>query len=716
MSGFLESRRWDGTLIAFFKGCMSAVSRPRVSALPLTERLAEVAADYQRMLAINPGHPEALAGMSLVALASNQHEAAVKMAQAAVTAAPTMENAWVTLGQALKATGQHEEAEQAYREAIRLGGSNALARMGLGELRLASGRPEEALQEYTLALQRHPTMAPAHLGMGHALACLKRNMEALECYERALVFAPRAAEAEFAAAFVLAQLGRTNEAERRYRRLLMWKPDFAAAWMNLGCLLRETGREAYAEAALRRALELRPDLINGWLNLAHLKREQKLPGEAEQHLRRAFALDPEKVETQVAWCQQCLAQRDLAGAWEWLRWAIVRDPENAEAENMRGILLHTEERYDEAVKAFDCAEAFGCKSAASNRGNSLMDLGRFGEALRAHVAAVGGDPENAGTRYNLALTQLRMGDWKHGWANYEARFRFREVHRTPMVFRQPRWKGEPLEGRRILLHAEQGLGDAIQFCRFAPLVAERGGRVILQVHAAAERLARSLDIVREGKAQVTRLGEEPPEFDVECALMSLPAVFGTMIDTVPWECPYLHADLDLAVAKRGLLDAAEQGGVENLRVGIAWAGNPRYKADSRRSTKLATFNSLLRTPGITWVSLQKGDAAEQLAQLPENVAVLDGCSGDLDLADTSALIDSLDLVITTDTCIAHLAGAMGKPVWILLPHLADWRWMEKAETMPWYPTACLFRQCMAGDWTEVVDRVTRELGTCFERC
>lgn len=695
---------------------MSVAQRARVSEPPLTERLPEVAANYQRMLALNPSHPEALVGMSLVALASNQVEASIKMAQAAVAVAPTMGNAWVTLGQAFKAAGQRDEAERAYGEVILLDGMNALARVGLGELRLAAGKPEEALREYKLALQRHGAMASAHLGLGHALACLDRNIEALECYERALVFAPRAPEAEFAAAFVLARMGRTDEAEIRYRRVLVRNPDFAAAWMNLGCLLHEAGREAYAEAALRRAVELRPDMINGWLNLAKLKREQRLTSEAEEHLRRAFALDPELVETHISWSQYCLDQKDLPGAWEWLRWALARERETAESANMRGILLHAEERFEGAVEAFGRAEACGCKTAASNRGNSLMDLGRLDEALAAHEAAVACAPESAGARYNLALTQLRLGDWKHGWAGYEARWRFREVHRTPMVFRQPRWKGEPLEGRRILLHAEQGLGDAIQFCRYAPLVARCGGKVILQVHAAAERLIRSLGIVREGKAQVARLGEKPPEFDLECPLMSLPAVFGTTVDTVPWECPYLYADLDLADGGRSQREDADRFGVETLRVGIAWAGNPRYKADSRRSTNLATFVPLLRSSAVSWVSLQKGDAAEQLAHLPDGVALLDACSLDCDLAQTAAVIDRLDLVLTTDTCIAHLAGAMGKPVWILLPHLADWRWMENVETTPWYPTARLFRQSVAGDWAEVVERVKRELlFTCGER-
>ena len=281
-----------------------------------------------------------------------------------------------------------------------------------------------------------------------------------------------------------------------------------------------------------------------------------------------------------------------------------------------------------------------------------------------------------------------------------------------MVFRQPRWNGEPLQGRRILLHAEQGLGDAIQFCRYASLVADRGGEVILQVHEPVERLMHSLYVVREGRAMVAQLGMAPPEFDLECPLMSLPAVFGTEVDTVPWLGPYLDAEPELSAEQDAKLRAVD-GGL--LCVGLAWAGNPRYKADGRRSMKLATLLPLLRKEDVFWASLQKGEAAEQLKDLADEIVILDGSSRDKNLAETAALIAALDLVITTDTCIAHLAGAMGKPVWILLPHLADWRWMEKVETTPWYPTARLFRQESPGDWAEVLERVSVELGLFHSR-
>ena len=675
----------------------------------LQAHLRELALVYQRLLLANPRHPQALLGMSIIALASRQPQAALQLASVAVAAAPHLVLAWVTLGQAARAAARPADAEQAYQQAIRLDGTNPIARMGLGELLLLSGRAAEAIPHFELAIRRQPAMASAHLGLGSALACLGRTAQALPHYERALALRPRSPEAEFATAFALARLGRPQEAERRYRRALVLRPDFAAVWMNLGSLLRDQGREAFAEAALQRAVELRPDMITGWLNLAILERERRRPDQAEKHLRKAFALDPSQPDTLIAWCQFRSAERDQAGAWEWLRWALARDPDNSEALNMQGILLHNDRRFAEAVEVFERAEQQGSKAAASNRGNSLIELARPAEALRAQESAVERDPFSVGSAYNLALTRLRLGHWQQGWPGYESRWHFREVHRTPRAFPQPRWQGEPLAGRRILLHAEQGLGDTIQFCRYAAMVAARGGLPLLQVQQPVLRLMHSLAVVRSGQAQVSLLGSPLPGFDLECPLMSLPAAFHTTVETTPWPGAYLGADPDLVREKGAQFPTP----VSQLRIGFAWAGNPRYKADHRRSTQLRTLLPLLGTPGCAWISLQKGEPAEQLATLPPNLIadlhVTDASIHDQDMAETAALIATLDLVITTDTSIAHLAGALGKPVWILLPHLADWRWMQDRPTTPWYPTARLFRQPAPGDWSSLLDRVIEEL-------
>jgi len=684
------------------------LAQPKV----LTSHLAEVGQGYQQVLERDPRNPVALLGMSLVALASQQAEAAVGLAQAAVYVVPQMGPAWVTLGQALKGSGRLDESEQAYFHALSIDGMDPLAHMGMGELKIAQEQPEAAVREYQLALRKHPTLVTAHLGLGHSLACMGRFEEAFERYQQVLSLKPRLAEAEFASGFALVRMGKPKEAEIRYRRALAERPDFAAAWVNMGSLLREQGREIYAEAALQRAIELRPDIVGAWLNLALIERDRRNAAKAKSYLRKAFALDPNRLDTLLAWVQYCNGEKDLAGAWGWLRWALVRDAKNADAINMQGILLHTEGRFAEAIESFELSEELGNRSASSNRGNSLLDLGRVEEALLAHEKAVERDPECAGARYNLAMTRLRVGDFERGWAGYEARWDFRDVHRHRRIFNQPRWQGQPLQGRRVLLHAEQGLGDSIQFSRYVQMVIESGGTALLQVQSGVKRLLTSLQAIRGGQAELAQLGVEPPKFDLECPLMSLPAVVGTRLDSVPWPGPYLFADPVLAEEARARFPREWReglGGEQPWRVGIAWAGNPGYKADRYRSTHLLTLLPLLRQPGIAWASLQKGDPAEQLEKLPDDVFVWDASSQDRDLADTAALIDNLDLVITTDTCIAHLAGAMGKPVWILLPHLADWRWMRHIETTPWYPTARLLRQRKQGDWTELVERAAMQL-------
>jgi tetratricopeptide (TPR) repeat protein len=683
-------------------GQTAAAPQPSGTA-PLTSRLRDEACRYQRVLERNPRDPRALVGVSLIALASGQSAAAVLMAQAAVAVAPGMGPAWVALGQALRAEGRQWEAEKAYHAAVCIDGTDPLARLGLGEVKLATDRPEEAITEFEIALRRDPALFSAHLGMGHALVFGKRYAEALESYGHALLLNPKLSEAEFATGYTLARMGRPADAERRYRRAITLRPDFAAAWMNLGCLLREEGREFYARAALERALELRPGLIAARINLALLERECDRHEEAESHLRRAFALNPEQAETHVAWAQFCAARGDAAGARGWLRWAIARDENNEEAANLEGILLHNEGRFEAAVAAFERAEALGSAPAVSNRGNSLLELGRAQESLAAHRTAVVRDPHNGGARYNLALTELRLGAWSEGWRNYEARWRFREVHRSPRNFDQPRWRGEALHGERILIHAEQGLGDTVQFCRYAAMAAARGGVPILQVQAPVERLMHSLAVVRAGHAQVTLLGQTAPAFDLECPLMSLPAVFATTIETVSWPGPYLGADAEEVAAKQA------SPGDDRRRIGLAWCGNPNYKADRERSVHLNTLLPLLRAHPAHWISLQKGPAAAHIGELPPDVSVIDACSGDADLAETAAVIATLDLVITTDTCVAHLAGAMGKPVWILLPHLSDWRWMQDIETTPWYPSARLFRQPSRGDWQPVIPAVISSL-------
>jgi len=319
--------------------------------------------------------------------------------------------------------------------------------------------------------------------------------------------------------------------------------------------------------------------------------------------------------------------------------------------------------------------------------------------IRHYERAVELDPTSAGGHYNLGLARLRQGRFAEGWREHEWRWDFRELRLRRRRFTPPQWRGEALHGETILLHAEQGLGDTLQFVRYAPLVAERGGRVVLEAQAPLARLLRNLP----GISQTIAFGEPLPEFALHCPLMSLPLVFGTSLETIPGQSAYLHADEAEAKAARRRWPG------EGLRVGIAWAGNPQQRSDDQRSMPLRALLPLAAVKGISWFSLQKGPAVEQMRGLGAQFPLVDASSASRDLAETAALMATLDLAISVDTSIAHLAGAMGIRLWLVLPRLADWRWMDEREDSPWYPTARLFRQQISGDWRAPVARMLDEL-------
>jgi hypothetical protein len=296
------------------------------------------------------------------------------------------------------------------------------------------------------------------------------------------------------------------------------------------------------------------------------------------------------------------------------------------------------------------------------------------------------------------MAWLLLGDYERGWAEYEWRWRTGEMHLPS--FAQPRWDGAPLGGRTVLLYAEQGLGDALQFVRYAPLVRQRGGRVIVACRAPLLRLL-------AGCAGIDRLADQAgdlPAFDVYAPLLSLPHLLGTTLATVPAAVPYLHADPALVERWRGELAAGPA-----FRVGIGWQGSPLHPADRRRSVPVSFFRPLAAVPGVRLYSLQKGTGAEQLGGPHGRFPAEDLSPRLADFADTAAVMKNLDLVITVDTALAHLAGALGLPVWVALPFAPDWRWLTGRDDSPWYPTARLFRQPRAGAWAEVFGALAAEL-------
>lgn len=679
--------------------------------------LLEAAEAYRHALDCDPRSQIALLGLSLIARQSNQLQPALRMAEAALLAGRDSALAWANFGDVLSALAQIPKAEAAFRHAIAL----------------------------------DSTITAAHYGLGNLLAVREDFRAALSSFQASVKLAPNISDSQFAQAFAHAKLGAHAQAIAGYRRAIQLRPGFAAAWLNLGVELIADGRSQLADLCYRQALASAAyqhnvsTQISAHLNLGHLDRSRRMFFRARQHYDHALLMvppnHPRHSEVQVAFAYLHLEERNIPLAWESLHAADASQASlasigiNPEIANARGILLLAEEsamligkiaKLEAGIAAFLEAEAQGHRTAGSNHGNALLRLGRCEEALAVHRAAHELDPNHPGVRYNLALTQLRMGDFTAGWPNYEIRWSFREVHALPRRFSQPRWHGELLEDAaqpaRIFLYGEQGFGDTIQFCRYLHLVAQRlpNAHLIFEVQPSLVSLltpfVAELARIHPGlSTEAVAHGDPLPRFTHHCPLLSLPAVFRTTLETVPTSfdghASYLKADPDPATAREQEL--AKLNPFNHPRIGVAWAGNPNYRADHERSTRLETLLPLLKTSGIQWISLQKGEAASQIAEiqasLPVDCTLYDGCSEDRDFAESAALIANLDLVIATDSAVAHLAGALGKPLWLILPWQSDWRWMQDCVATPWYPTARLFRQSSSGEWPELIDRVGREL-------
>ena len=352
-------------------------------------------------------------------------------------------------------------------------------------------------------------------------------------------------------------------------------------------------------------------------------------------------------------------------------------------------------RLPEAIACFDAALDLrpDLHEAHSNRGIVLGRQGRLDEAETCFRQAIALSPDYADAHHHLAMALLTRGDFAAGWAEYEWRWQTPQMRHAAPIFTQPQWRGEPLAGRTLLIHAEQGYGDTIQFCRYAALAAERGGCVILQVQPPLMRLLRTLPNV-----EVIAQGEAPPPFDMHCPMLSLPLAFGTTRASVPAAIPYLHAD-----PARSVAFAQRVPGVSR-KIGVAWAGSSAHLADHRRSIPPDRLRPLLALEGFHFVSLQK-DATRTGLPLTDLTVEL------TDFADTAALVANLDLVIAVDTAVAHLAAALGKPVWLLDRFDSCWRWLVGRSDTPWYPTMRLYRQPVPGDWDTVLAAVIHDLGS-----
>ena len=481
------------------------------------------------------------------------------------------------------------------------------------------------------------------------------------------------------------------------------KPDFAEAYSNLGNALKDKGHLDEAIAACAQAISLKPAFAEAHNNLGNALKDKRQLSEAIAAFRRAIDLKPSLAEAHNNLGNALQGKGHWNQAIAAFRQAIKLKPEFAEAHNNFGNAMESKGKLDEAIAAYMQAIALrpDFAEAHSNFGNAMKDKGHLNEAIAAYRRAIALEPDLAQVHNNFGLALLLQADFAQGWEEYEWRWKLKDTVSLRQDIAKPEWDGGHLAGRTILLHAEQGFGDTLQFIRYVPLVQQRGGEAIVVCQPELRRL---LQTMTPGLPVVAR-GQPLPAFDVHCPLLSVPRLFGTDLTNIPDTVPYLHAGAeDIGFWRARLADYSGY-----LKVGLVWAGSPRHKKDSNRSLKFSSFALLAKVSGVRFFSLQKGEAATEFATPPQGMELVD-MSGELeDFADTAAFIANLDLIVTVDTSVAHLAGAMGRPVWTLLPFAPDWRWLLEREDSPWYPTMRLFRQPAVGDWDSVIQRVAKEL-------
>jgi Flp pilus assembly protein TadD len=468
-------------------------------------------------------------------------------------------------------------------------------------------------------------------------------------------------------ALQLHQAGKLDEAEALYRQILATAPDYPDALNLLGALQHQKGNHRQAVELIGRAIDLAPATAEFHMNLGLALAAERRTEEAISAYRRSLELKPNN-----------------AGIWHDL-----------------GTALQSLDRLDEAIAGFRRAVELSPEhaEAVNALGSALSDAGESAEAIRLLRRCIALRPDFAAAHLNLGVALLRQGDFREGWPEYQWRWRIPNLYLSPRKFPTPPWEGQFLPGKRIALHIEQGVGDAIQFIRYAPMVAERCGKVVFYGPGELFRMLGTADGIHECVDW-----NQPLVYDAHCSLLSLPPVFKTDLGSIPAKVPYLSVEPE--VRRRWKEHLAGDG---RLKVGLSWAGRPEHGRDRQRSIALEQLAPLSEIPKVRLISVQKGSPAEQVRTA--TFEVMDTTGRLADFADTAGLIENLDLVVCVDSAVAHLAGALGKPTWLLLPHAPDWRWMRDRADSPWYPTMRLFRQKTAGDWAPPIREAAESLRT-----
>lgn len=700
-------------MICIDRTCM-AHSKTQSASLPLSQKTASLLAEalrlhqsgalgqaqglYEQILSIDENHSDALHLAGVAQYQSGHYDEAERRIRRAIERNDQAASYHANLGLVLEAKKQREAAQREYLRAIQLQSGYAEAYLNLGNLFLAEGRVDDAIEVLKKLLSLYPSYAEGHNSLGCAYKMQGKLTLAANHFRQSLGLQPANMHAHCNLGDVLRQLGALKEAIVCFYHVLRLQPNSVEALNQIGGILRENGEARTAIGYHEQAVKLAARKAE---SLVLLARAQSAAGDRNKAItlcREAVRAQPDFVSAYGEWANLLHAQKNHRAAKSILRKALAMDANYAEGYNTLGVIAEEENRLDEARSLLEKAIALRPEfpEAYNNLGLVGWAQGRCEDARAAYERALAARPGYIEARWNLALSQLIAGEYREGWHNYEARW---QRERAPRRFEQPLWQGEPLAGRRILLHAEQGLGDTVQFLRFVPQVVAAGGKVILDVQRRVLPLAREL----AGVEAVVAEGQPHPEFDLHCPLMSLPLALGVTLENLPAAVPYLRVPaVSLARARR--IGWPEDRG---LRVGLSWTGSTKNALNPARSILLKELAPLFELEDVHFYSLQMSRGVEQLHAYRNSVVDLAGDQNHL--ADAAAIIEQLDLVITVDTMVAHLAGALGWPCWTLLPFMPDWRWLRGREDSPWYPSMRLFRQSRQGDWAPVVAAVRAAL-------
>lgn len=593
------------------------------------------------------------------------------------------------------------EAEAIYRRILACRPRDPGALHLLGVVDIQRGRPAAALENIAAAMAINPQAAPFHGNYATALQALGRLDEAQTHYQEAVRLDPDYADAHNNLGVLLEKRARQRDAIAAYRAALKARPDFAEAHQNLGQLLRATGAIDEAITHLREAIRLRPDYAEAHRGLGIALGRQNKVEESIAELRRAIALNPEDAEAHNQLGNRLKQKGRLEEAEASYRRALALQPDLVDAHNNLGNVHFRRGRLDAAEACYRKTLALRADYPDGHGNLGIVHMGRcdYDAAIASLRRALELRPSYPEAGCNLGQALLVLGRFREGWERYEARWKLPNMPARP--FRQPCWRGESLLGRTILLHAEQGLGDAIQFVRFVPLIRALGADIVLE---APRELMRLFAPIAVDGVRLVQRDHELPHFDLHCPLLSLPGALGCDLGDIPAAVPYLAADPAAVGQWRARL-----GGGDRLHVGLVWAGNPQHGNDLNRSFPPLAFRPLLELPGISFHSLQKQQRPGDAAHLAQLGTVHDHAAELGDFCDTAAALSALDLLIAADTSVVHLAGALARPVWTLLPFSPDWRWLIGRNDSPWYPTMRLYRQSQARDWEGVMRRVAVDL-------